>query len=66
MDGGDLLRRVVGHFLDVHAAFGGDDEGDARGLAVDEDREIEFAGDGRAFFDVEALHQLALRARSGA
>jgi hypothetical protein len=30
-EGDDLLGRVVGDLLDVHAAFGRDDEGDAAG-----------------------------------
>ena len=41
----DLLGRVVRHLLDVHAAFGGGDEGDARGGAVDQRGEIELAAD---------------------
>ena len=59
LHGDDLVRRVVRHLLDVHAAFGGGDEGDARGFAVDQDREIEFTRNGRAFLDIEALHLLA-------
>ena len=58
----DLLRRVVRDFLDVHAAFGRDDEGDARRGAIDEQGQIEFAIDRRALFDIEAIDDLALRA----
>ena len=53
---------VVRHRLDVHAAFGGNDEGDARGFPVDQRREIEFAVDGRAFLDIDAVDLLAVRA----
>ena len=60
-DCGDLFRRVVGHGFNVHAAFSGGNEGDAGCGAVDEDREIKFAGNGRAFLDVKALHQFAFR-----
>ena len=58
----DLLRRVVGDRLDVHAALGRGDDGDAAGLAVDQQREVEFLGDVDAVGDVEALDLLALRA----
>jgi len=34
VDRGDLLRRVLGHFLDVHAACRGADHGDAPLLAI--------------------------------
>ena len=44
----DLLGRVVRHLLDVHAAFGGGDEGDARGGAVDQRGEIKLARDRRS------------------
>ena len=36
----DLVRRLVRDFFDVHAAFGGNDEGDAAGGAIDESGEI--------------------------
>ena len=61
-EGQDLLRRVVRDLLDVHAALGRDDEGDAARLAVDERREVELGGDVRAFLDVEPADLLAGRA----
>ena len=61
-DGLDLLGRVVGDRLDVHPAFGRGDDGDAAGLAVDQQREVEFLGDVDAVGDVEALDLLACRA----
>ena len=60
-NGHDLVRRVVRHFFDVHAAFGGDHDGDARGLAVDQHRQVEFLVDRRAFLDVEPVDLLAVR-----
>ena len=54
-----FLGRVVRDVLDVDAALGRDDEGDARGLAVDQDREIELLVDVRAVLDVEAVDLLA-------
>src|ERR1700722_9651333 len=50
------------HFLDVHAAFRRNDEGDAAGRAIDERRQIEFARDRRAVFDVETVHNASVRA----
>ena len=61
-EGEDFLRRLVRNFLDIHAAFGGDDESDARRLAIDQRRQIELSIDGRAFFDIEAVDLLAVRA----
>jgi hypothetical protein len=55
----DLLGRVVGDRLDVHAALGRGDDRDAAGLAVDQQREIEFLGDVDAVGDVEPLDLLA-------
>src|SRR5690606_24656435 len=59
----DLFRRLGRHFLDIHAAFGRGDEGDARGRAVNEDGEVELALDGGTFLDIEAVHFLAFGAR---
>ena len=58
-EGVDLLRRVVGDLLDIHAAFGRDDEGDAARRAVDQRREIELGGDVGAFLDIEPADLLA-------
>ncbi len=58
----DLFRRVVRDSLDVHAAFGRNDEGDLADGAVDEQRKIEFAVDVGAVLDVEAVDLLAGRA----
>jgi hypothetical protein len=55
----DLLRRVVGDRLDVHAALGRGDHRDSAGLTVDQQREVEFLRDVDAVGDVEALHLLA-------
>src|SRR5690606_23248620 len=57
----DLLRRVVGDLLDVHAASLRGDEGDAAGAAVDESRKIELALDLRAILDVKPLDDAASR-----
>ena len=61
----DLLGRVVGDLLDVHAALGRGDDGDAAALAVDQQSEVEFLGDVDAVGDVEPVDLLALRRRSG-
>ena len=60
-EGMDLFGRVVGHFLDVHAALGRDDESDAAGLPVDEQGEIEFLRDVDAVGHVEPVDLLAGR-----
>ncbi len=57
-----FFGRLVGDFLDVHAAFGGNHESHARGFPVDQRGQIEFAVDGRAFLDVEPVDLLAVRA----
>src|SRR5690242_13264822 len=58
----DLLGRVVGDRLDVHAALGRGDDGDPAAFAVDEQRKVEFLGDVDAVGDVEPLDLLAVRA----
>ena len=58
----DLLGRGGRDLLDVHAALGGDHEGDAAGGAVDEKGEVELAVDVGAVLDVDAVHDLAGRA----
>ena len=61
-DGDDLFRRVMRDRLDVHAALGRDDEGDAADRAIDQDRQIELALDVGAVLDVEPVDLLAGRA----
>ena len=58
----DLLGRVVGDRLDVHPAFGRDDDRDPAAFAVDQQREIIFLCDVDAVGDVEPLDLLAVRA----
>ncbi len=58
---GDQLRRVGRDLLDVDAAFGGSDEGHAARGAVDEERQIKLAGDGRVLDHIDAAHDAALR-----
>jgi hypothetical protein len=58
----DLVRRFLGHRLDVHAAFCRHDEGRTADGAVDQDRQIEFALDVGAVLDIEAVDLLAGRA----
>ena len=62
----DLVRRLVRDFLDVHAAFGGDDEGDAAGGAVHQGGQIKLALDRRAVLDIEPLDQRGHAGRSDA
>ena len=47
--------------LDIHAAFGRGDEGDARGGAIDQRGQIIFAVDAGAFLDVEPMDFFAMR-----
>ena len=53
-----VLRRDL---LDVHAALGRADEGDAARGPVDQQREVELAGDVGAVLDVDAVDHLAGR-----
>ena len=53
--------RLLRHLFDVHAAFGGGDEGDARGLAVDQRGKIKLARDVGAFLDIKPAHHAPLR-----
>ena len=48
--------------LDIHAAFGGGDEADAGGHAVDQQGEIHFGLDAGAVLDIDAVDLLAGRA----
>ncbi len=58
----DLVGVIVRHRLDVHAALGRGDDGDAAQRAVDQHGEVELALDVAAFLDIEALDRLAGRA----
>ena len=62
VEGQDLFGGVMGDIFDAHPAFGGGDDGDAAGFAVDQQGEVKFAVDVAAVFDVDAVHHLASRA----
>ena len=57
----DFLRRVLGHLLDLDAAFGRAHQGHPAGFAVDQQPEIELASDVAAFLDIDALDLAAGR-----
>ena len=54
----NLLGSFGRDLLDIHSAFGRNDEGDARTFAVDEQRKIELALNRSTFLDVETVHFL--------
>src|SRR5205823_2963900 len=56
----DLLRRLGGHLLDIHAALGGGHQHDLLRAAVDHHAGIELLLDVGAFFDQQTPHLLAL------
>jgi hypothetical protein len=58
----DLLGGLVRDLLDVHAALGGGDDRDAALLAVDQDGQVELAGDVEALLDVQPPDLLPLGA----
>ena len=51
----DLLRVLLGHFFNVHAAFGRGHEDDALQRAVDQGRHIQLAGNGAGLFHPHAV-----------
>jgi hypothetical protein len=61
--GQNLLGRLRGDGLDVHAALGGADEGHPGAGAIHEAGEIELAGDPGALLYIDALDGLALGTR---
>jgi hypothetical protein len=60
--GDDLLGRVVGDLLDVHAAFGRRHQRHAALLAIDDHGEVELALDVEPLLDEQAAHLLPLGA----
>jgi len=64
--GDDFFGGGVGHFLDVHAAFAGGNQGDLLRGAVGDQRHVQFVFDIGAVFNIEATDFLAFGGRSGA
>ena len=58
----DPVRRVMRHFLDVHAAFGRNNESDAARRSIDKEGKIEFLDDIGAFLEINPVDLLAGRA----
>ena len=58
----DLLRRVRGDFLDVHAAGGRRDEGDVALVAIEHQAQVQLALDLRAFLDEHLANRQAFGA----
>ena len=58
----DLLGRLRGDFLDVHAAFAGGHQHHALRAAVDDHADVELLADVRAFLDQQPPHLLAFGA----
>ena len=58
----DLLRRLLGDLLDLHAAFGRRHDDVAAHRSVEEDGEVELTFDVDALLQVEPVDDLALRA----
>ena len=59
--GDDLIRRLGGHFLDIHAAFGAGNHGHGFGLAIDQHRQVQLARNLAGLLQVEFAHHPALR-----
>ena len=59
----DLLRRMGGDLLDVHAAFARRHQGHALGGAIDHHADVKLLGDVGALLDQQAAHLLATRPR---
>ncbi len=60
---GDLLGRLGRHLLDVDAAFGRGDEGDAAGAAIDQQRKVKLTRNRGVLHHIDAAHDAPLRPR---
>ena len=63
LDADDLLGGLRCDLLDVHAARGRGDEGDAAGVAIEQHAQVQLAGDLRARLDVDLVDRQALGTR---
>ncbi len=57
-----LVRRLTRHVLDVHAAFGRNNESDAASRTIDQEGKIKFPDDSGAYLEINPVDLLAGRA----
>ncbi len=60
VDANQFFRGMFGHFLDVHAAGGGNHEGNAAGFAIQNQAQVDLTDDLRPQFDIDLVNRESL------